>query len=158
MTVNYDHFKGNGKIMELAAHGHYQLNFQDNILYVEARGPFNKEVLQNYHQDMKDIIQKNKTKNWGVLAVFYGNSILTPEAESALIKVTKYRAKNGMIAHANVFKESIHADLQQTQFSRIYQTAKVHSHFFSDEQSAKNWLSQYLDSQEKKTPTKPQSA
>ena len=137
-----------GNITMHSAHGHYQLNFEDNILYVEAQGPFNKEVLANYHHDIEKLITKIKAKNkdlkWALLAIFHGNSILTPEAESALINTAKYRAQHGMIASANIFKNSIHADLQQTQFARIYQEAKVRSHFFSDEKSAKNWLQGYL--------------
>lgn len=134
--------------MMLAAHGHYELNFEDNILYVEAQGPFNKEVLANYHHDIETLITKitaeNKHRKWALLAIFHGNSILTPEAESALIATAKYRAEHGMIASANIFKESIHTDLQQTQFARIYQEAKVRNHFFSDEKSAKDWLQNYL--------------
>jgi len=132
----------------LAAHGQYKLNFKNNILYVEAQGPFNKEVLANYHHDIETLITQftanNKVKKWALLAVFHGNSILTPEAESALIITAKFRAQHGMIASANIFKDSIHIDLQQTQFARIYQKAKVKSHFFSDEKSAKNWLEGYL--------------
>lgn len=131
-----------------SAHGHYQLNFENNILYVEAQGPFNKEVLANYHQDIERLITKitteNKNAKWALLAIFHGNSILTPEAESALITTAKYRAQHGMIASANIFKNSIHTDLQQTQFARIYQEAKVRNHFFSDEKSAKSWLKSYL--------------
>ena len=130
--------------MNLSTHGSYRLSFENNILYVEAEGPFNAEILQEYYRDMKKIVEENKSKRWAALVTYHGNGIFTPDAEYALIEVTKYRAKNGMIANASVLKESIHADLQQTQLARIYQTAKVRSHFFSDEHSAKNWLTKFL--------------
>jgi uncharacterized protein YfkK (UPF0435 family) len=130
--------------MNLSAHGSYSLNFENNILHVNAEGPFNEEVLKKYHQDMKKIVKKHNNKRWAALVVYNGNGIFTPDAETELIEVTKFRAKNGMIANASVLKESVHADLQQTQLTRIYQTAKIRSHFFSDEHSAKNWLTEFL--------------
>jgi len=136
----------------LNAHGKYQMNFEGNILYVEAEGPFNKELLTDYHHDIEKLITQitteQKIKKWALLAIFHGDSILTPEAENALINTAKFRATKGMIASANIFKNSLHIDLQQTQFARIYQAAKVKNHFFSDEKSAKNWLLQYLKEKE----------
>ncbi|PCI62350.1 MAG: hypothetical protein COB35_03920 [Gammaproteobacteria bacterium] len=130
--------------MELHAHGSYHLNFENNILHIEAQGPFNETVLEKFHHDTHEIIKKHRAKKWASLVTYRGNGIFTPDAENALLKLMKHRARNGMIANASVLKESVHPDLQQTQLTRVYQAAKIHSHFFSEEKSAKNWLTQYL--------------
>ncbi|MBL4909909.1 MAG: hypothetical protein JKX78_07795 [Alteromonadaceae bacterium] len=130
--------------MVFHAHGNYNLSFENNILHIDAQGPFNETVLENFHQDALAIIEKNKAKQWASLVTYHGNGIFTPDAEDALVKLIKNRARHGMIANASVLKESIHPDLQQTQLARVYQAAKIRSHFFSEENSAKNWLKQYL--------------
>ena len=130
--------------MEFKSHGSYNLNFKNNILHIEAEGPFNENILERFHHDTHQIIKQHSTKQWASLVTYRGNGIFTPDAEKALVKLMKHRAKNGMVANASVLKESIHPDLQQTQLSRVYQAAKIRSHFFSEERSAKNWLKEYL--------------
>jgi hypothetical protein len=62
----------------------------------------------------------------------------------ALIETAIFRAKHGMVASAIIFKNSHHTDMLQMQFSRIYQHANVKNHCFSNENTAKKWLQQYL--------------
>jgi len=131
--------------MGFNSHGSYSFNFKNNILHIEAKGPFNEDILESFHYDTDQIIKQHRAKQWASLITYKGNGIFTPDAETALVKLIKHRARNGMIANASVLKESIHPDLQQTQLSRVYQTAKIRSHFFSDEKSAKSWLEEYLE-------------
>jgi len=136
--------------MDFSAHGRYNLNFKNNILHIEAEGPFNEKVLEKFHQDTLEMVNKHQNQQWASLVTYKGNGIFTPDAENALIELMKHRSHNGMIANACVLKESIHPDLQQTQLARIYQSAKVRSHFFSEESSAENWLTEYLAENRKK--------
>jgi len=136
--------------MEFQAHGSYDLNFENNILHIKAEGPFNEDILERFHNDTHEIIKQQIAKQWVSLVTYKGNGIFTPDAETALVKLMKHRARNGMIANASVIQESIHPDLQQTQLSRVYQKAKIRSHFFSDEKSAKNWLKEYLQENKSK--------
>ena len=50
-----------------------------------------------------------------------------------------------MIANATVIMNSNNADLQQMQLRRIYQTTDITFHVFSDNNSAKEWLTDYLE-------------
>lgn len=130
--------------MQLAEHGSYTIHPQDNILVVDAHGPFNELTSEQYIQDMYDACEKFSGKTWGLLITFYGNSVFSPEAEQALIEVTKYRMKKGMIANATVILESSSADLQQMQLRRIYQSCNLTFHVFSDIYSARNWLEGFV--------------
>jgi len=130
--------------MKLAAHGEYSIDPQDDMLVVDAHGPFNDETSENYVQDMYDACEQFSNKTWGLLVTFYGNSVFSPEAEHALIDVTKYRMKKGMIANACVILDSTTADLQQMQLHRVYKTCNLTFHVFSDITSARNWLKGFI--------------
>ena len=131
--------------MKLMAHGSYDIKIEDNILIVNARGPFNELLVQQFDRDIKGSIEHFKGKVWGSLVTYYGNGIFTPEAEEELVSITRYRVKHGMIVNASVFLESQHADLQQMQLRRVYQSCNVTFHSFSDSDSAKQWLQRYLE-------------
>ena len=132
--------------MKLATHGSYKIEPHGNILVVDAHGPFNEVTAAAYVQEMYQACDQFADKTWGLLVTFYGNSIFTPEAEQALIDITKYRMKRGMIANASVIIESNSADIQQMQLRRIYQSCNLTFHVFSDIESARNWLSEFIES------------
>jgi len=133
--------------MKLAAHGSYKIEPHGNILVVDAHGPFNEVTADAYVKEMYKACDHFNGKPWGLLVTFYGNSVFTPEAEQALINVTKYRVKRGMIANASVIMESNSADIQQMQLRRVYQTCNLTFHVFSDINSAQNWLSEFIEQQ-----------
>ncbi len=134
--------------MKLAAHGSYQIKSDDNILLVDAHGPFNEVTTQAYVQEMYQACNNFAGKTWGILVTFYGNSIFTPDAEQAIIEITRYRMERGMIANASVIINSNTADVQQMQLRRIYQNCNLPFHVFSDIESAKNWLVSYIEDNE----------
>lgn len=133
--------------MTSADQGNYSIKVQDNILHVDINGVFNDDLATSYDQDMRNLVQEMQGRPWGSLAIYHGNSIFTPEAEQALIEITKYRVQYGMVANATVILNSAHADLQQMQLRRIYQASNITFHVFSDEKSAKNWLKEFLQQQ-----------
>ncbi|WP_286234527.1 hypothetical protein [Thalassotalea sediminis] len=133
--------------MNLAAHGDYHIEKEGNILVVDAHGPFNEITAHAYVEDMQKACEQYQGKPWGLLVTFYGNSIFTPEAEKALVDVTRYRMQRGMIANASVIVESNSADIQQMQLRRVYQACNLKFHVFADIVSAKNWLVEFVEEQ-----------
>lgn len=134
-----------GLHMKLASHGSYRIVKENNILVVDARGPFNEETANNYVNEMYQACEAFDGKPWGLLVTFYGTSVFSPDAEKALIDVTKYRMKHGMIANASVIIDSNSADIQQMQLRRVYQTCNLTFHVFSDIVSAKRWLVDFVN-------------
>ncbi|WP_448565527.1 hypothetical protein [Thalassotalea ganghwensis] len=130
--------------MKLSEQGEYTIEQQGNILLVDARGPFSIEVTEKYSQDMHRACELFDCQPWGLLATFYGNSVFTPDAEQALIELTKFRVKRGMIANASVILNSNSGDIQQMQLRRIYQTCQLTFHVFADISSAKLWLDDFV--------------
>lgn len=131
-------------IMEKIIEDKYSIASQSNILEVEAFGPFNEQVTEKYIDDMYNACDRFSGQPWGLLIAFYGNSVFSPEAEEALIKVNKYRVEQGLIANASVLIDSSTADIQQLQLRRIYQACNITFYVFSDIDNAKSWLEQYL--------------
>ena len=106
--------------------------------------PFNEHVTEKYIDDMYSACEDFSGQPWGLLISFYGNSVFSPEAEAALIKVNKHRVKQGLIANASVLIDSSTADTQQLQLRRIYQACNITFYVFSDVENAKSWLEQFL--------------
>jgi hypothetical protein len=130
--------------MEYSAHGRYIIEQKNNILVVDAHGPFNEITAERYHQDIKQITEKMTGEPWGSLITFRGNSVFTPEAEEQLKETTQYRQKKGMIAIAVVILNSAYADMQQMQLQRIYHDCEIEFHVFSDSESATTWLNSFI--------------
>ncbi len=130
--------------MENLAHGSYLIEQSNNILLVEAKGPFNETTAEKYHQDIKSLTKNMTGEPWGLLITFSGNSVFTPEAEEQLKETTRYRQKKGMIAIAAVILNSAYADTQQMQLQRLYHYSQLEFHVFSDSESATAWLNTLL--------------
>ncbi len=131
--------------MVLPAHGSYTIEKKGDILCIEAKSPFHdNKVIEQYTQDIKIATQLFNNQPWASLVTYNGNGIFSPEAEKELVKITEYRMAHGMIANASVIQNSKHADLQQMQLRRIYQSVNLTFHVFSDPYSAKEWLDEFL--------------
>lgn len=138
--VNYQGFK-----MKRSVDGCYIIEQQDNIMLVDALGPFDETAAEIYHQDIKHVTEKMTGEPWGSLITFRGNSMITPDAEKQLRETTQYRQQKGMIAIAVVILNSAYADVQQMQMQRIYQDCQIEFHVFSDSDSASDWLNSYIE-------------
>jgi hypothetical protein len=131
--------------MPYSAHGSYSIEQQDNILLIDAQGPFNDVVTEQYHQDIKLITNKMSDSPWASLISFKGNSVFTPDAEQKLIETTQYRVDKGMVAIAAVILDSAYADILQMQLQRIYQNCSIQFNFFSDVKNAQKWLNSFIN-------------
>ncbi len=130
--------------MLTAAHRQYKIEQRDNILLVDAQGPFCEVTARQYHRDIMLLTDSMTNEAWGSLITFRGNSIFTPDAQQQLIDTTRYRQKKGMVAIAVVILNSVNADMQQMQLQQIYYYCQIDFHVFSDINNAKNWLLNYI--------------
>lgn len=131
--------------MQNSTHGSYTIEQHNNILMIDAQGPFNEETTEQYYQDIKLITKKMSGSPWASLVSFTGNSVFAPEAEHKLIETTQYRVDNGMVAVAAVIFNSAYADVLQMQLQRIYQSCGIQFNFFSNADHAKNWLDSFIN-------------
>lgn len=133
--------------MQSKTQGSYSLSVNNNILIVKAEGPFDEETIKQYLLDSQAATEEINHEPWAILTTFSGKGILTPEAEQALIDITKERQKNNLTAVTVVIKNNLQADLQQIQLARIYQSCNITANFFSDEDRAYQWLNSFMSKQ-----------
>lgn len=131
--------------MQYSTHGSYRIEQQNNILMIDAQGPFDDVISEQYHKDIKIITQKMRNNPWASLVSFTGNAVITPDAELNLIETTQYRVDNGMVAIAAVILDSAYADTLQMQLQRIYLNCSVQFNFFSDTKNAQRWLESFIN-------------
>jgi len=133
--------------MQYSAKGSYRIEQQNNILLIDIdeQSTFNDVVSEQYHKDIKVIMQKMRHNPWASLITFKGSGVFTPEVEQNLIETTHYRVENGMVAIAVVIIDSTYADTLQMQLQRIYQNCSVQFYFFSDTKNAKDWLESFIN-------------
>jgi len=121
-------------------HGEYEIELLGNILRVDGRGVVTKQLLQQYHNDVKKITLPLGGQSWGFLGFVHGTGILTPEAELALVGSIQLRKTYGMSACALVTKEADIPTLVNSQFERVYIEAQIDYYFCSSEDEALAWL------------------
>lgn len=141
---NYD-FAHIGYQMKPSVPGSYSIVQDKNILLVDAQGPFDEAMIQQYHQDIAHYTKKMSSAPWASLITFKGKGVFTPDAEENLIATTHFRMENGMVAIAAVINNTTNGDILQMQLQRIYQSCRIKFHFFSDTRNAKIWLEGFIN-------------
>ncbi len=131
--------------MQSSVDGNYSIVQDKNILLVDIQGALDEAVTKQYHQDIAHFTEKMIGSPWGSLITFREKGVITPDAEQNLIETTHYRIKNGMVALAAVINNTTNGDILQMQLQRIYQSCQIQFHFFSDPNSAKVWLDNFIN-------------
>jgi len=131
--------------MQFSAHGKYTIEQQDNILIVDAQGPFNDVITEQYKQEMKKVIKQINAPHWATAIIYHGNGVFTPEAEYSLIETTRYRMEKGMIAVAAVIAKDSYSNILHMQLQRIYHACNITFQAFNKQTAAVHWLKTLLD-------------
>ena len=53
----------------------YKITAQDNILFVDASGPFDFDTMLQYKSETLEAIEKLKHEPWGCIACFHGSGV-----------------------------------------------------------------------------------
>ena len=124
-------------------HGTYRIQLLDRVIYVSAKGPFNDDAVKAYSRDLTSSIQTLAPDPWSLCAVFKNESLFTPEAETELTAVTRWRKDKGMHCVAVVLQDIREKVIFQAQMEKIYSTVGVTHAFFDDTASAFSWLAEH---------------
>lgn len=128
--------------MSFQTHGQYSIKIEDNIIIVDAEGPFNDELINAYQADYRSAMSQvcEKYKTWSQIIYLYHDSLLTPEAEEELTKLNVAKNAQGLTHGAVIFVDTEGSNLLATQFQRIYDKAGITVVFTTDLGDAKMWL------------------
>lgn len=126
--------------MQFSCHGIYEVKVEDGILFVDATGPFNEELINSYRQAIEKCIQIVEAHSWNQIIVLHDMSLFTPEAELALTESLINRKSRKLNASAVVFVDIEGEIIIKQQMSKAYNTAKVQHEYFTSIEEAKIWL------------------
>lgn len=122
-------------------HGVFEVSVEGKLLLVNAKGPFNEQLVNLYQQALETCIATlQQYNNWSQIIVMHHLSLFTPEAEHALINSLIDRKLKGLSFSAVVLVNAEGQSLIEQQMARIYQCAGITFKFFDSVETAKLWI------------------
>ena len=115
--------------MYFTEHGVFEVKIEDNILLVDATGPFNEELIIQYEKALESCINILETSKWNQIITLHQFSLFTPEAEQRLTQSLKNRRSRRLVACVVVLKNIEGESLIKEQMSRCYKCAGVKHEF-----------------------------
>ena len=125
------------------SHGEFIVSYQDNIIEVEATGPFNLKAVKRYEEDVVEAVTHIHSP-WGQIVFMHQNCLYTPEAEKEMHKFSKLRKRLGLSAIVLVFIDHQAMFLIKDKISEFYLQHDIPCEFFTQKVEASEWLSQQL--------------
>jgi len=132
-------------MQSFAPHGEYRISVEKNMLLVEAKGPFNSEIVASYTTDMA-LAVKQVVAPWSQLIVLHQEGLFTPSAEKQMYSTIRARKDLGMCASGIVIIGAIARFAIEMQISRIYNDLQVKHQYFDNEKEARDWLLEVVSS------------
>jgi len=126
--------------MSFIEHGLFEVKTKDDLLLVDATGPFNEELLIQYENALESCIQNLEMLNWKQIITLNQLSLFTPEAEQVLTNTIINRRSRGLMACAIILKDVEGESLIKAQMSRCYNRAGVKHNFITSIHDANKWL------------------
>ena len=68
-------------------HGSYKISTRpNNVVVLDARGPWNAEAVNSYHLDMVKVVERFKGQPWRHIAILRCETLFIPEVTSFLLQ------------------------------------------------------------------------
>jgi len=124
-------------------HGELTIQINHNIMEITATGPWNMEFFDMLHRELIRSFQQLQQLPYATLLTPVGETLGVNEAVDYHIAFLKH-AKTTAVAI--VLSESEFAGATQRLLHDVYRRAGLTHAFFDDEDSARQWLQQQLNS------------
>ncbi len=123
----------------MQGHGKTLFNWDNNILYVEAFGPFNEEGIVDAADSYQNAIIDRTSDLFSIIEIWDAECLGSPQTISEVGKHWSILSRNGCISLAIVVANGVQKSIVK---SRLPEIGKV----FSDKEDAIQWLQQKLNS------------
>jgi hypothetical protein len=129
-------------------HGTMDIQVSGRLNILEARGPFNKElvVAGDAAQESLDAVL-NAQGRWGTVLVFKDSALASPEAVAEIANIVKRRVDKGIrpVAIALVVGPDVEGGaIMQSHYLAAYAKAGIPGQVFDDVEKAKAWVLQAI--------------
>lgn len=130
--------------MEFWEHGSFEITIQENILILDAEGPFNSELITRYYNELKTRAVAFNDEPWAHVAILRGLCSFTPDVFSLLPEVLDWKKSNLMVSEAVCFIDAGGASLTKQQIADSYGSAGIENRTFENLDDAITWSKQNL--------------
>jgi len=123
-------------------HGYCNISHDENIIVMDAEGPWNDEFFVEMHQKLLGAVEQVDINNYAILVTLIGESIAT--SDSLVTHENYVKAGNAKAIAFNL----AYCDtplITEMMFAKIYNNNSLDNKFFNDSASAKLWLKEYLN-------------
>ncbi len=123
---------------EFIAHGHCSYTIEDNIVTINATGPWNLEFFKQMHRELSDIIlHEVDFHNFAILLELNGDTFATQEGLDYHLNLVKQGPTKALAINS---AESNAAQITQSIFKKVYDKAGLENQHFDSTKAAKQWL------------------
>ncbi len=127
---------------EYSPHGKCLYNVADNIITIDATGPWNLEFFRQMHRELSQhILNDVDYHNFAILLILKGESLATQDGLDYHLSVVKTGPTKALAIIANSCDSP---PLSQSMFQKIYNQAGLKNQAFNDIDAAKAWLKSQL--------------
>lgn len=123
------------------SHGNADITVDDNVIFVEATGPWNMEYFKGFHEELLAASAHLKPGKFGVHLTVKGEAIASPDSIEAHIEFLKRSTVLGIAVN---FEQCTTTRISKLIFEDIYQRAGHNFLIVDDHQSGCDWLASVL--------------
>lgn len=124
-----------------APHGKFSLSVKENIIYIEAQGPWNIEFTLHLHQDLLAVASQVDINNYGIVLTPIGEAIAGDDVIQAHINFVSNAQTKAVAVN---FEKCLTIPISQALFKRVYESAGINYQFFSSMANSKKWVKTQL--------------
>ncbi len=126
--------------MKFIEHGIFEVRTEEQLLLVDATGPFNEELIISYQKSLESCIQSLQETEWNQIITLHCMSVFTPKAADALTETLINRKSRGLQRSAVVYGDVDCKVMLVEQIGRCYKKAEVGYQFFNTLEKAQEWI------------------
>ncbi len=118
-------------------HGTLDIVIEDNLILIEAQGPWNIEYLDYLHEQLRIAVSKVDINNYAILITPKGEAI---SVEAGLEYHLNFIRQGNTKAVALNLAHCTTALLTESLFTKLYRAAGIKHAFFDNNFDARQWL------------------
>ncbi len=127
---------------EFTPHGDCSFIVEDNLITIDATGPWNLEFFKNMHRDLGHIITHNVDyHNFAILLIFRGDSLAAQDGLDYHLHLVSKGTTKALAMHVTSSESPL---VTQSIFKKLYDKAGLKNQVFDDIELAKSWLKSHL--------------
>ena len=107
-------------------HGVYTLEtLPNNILVTDAIGPWNLELVQQYHNEVVKIVEGFNGAQWHNVAILRSETLFIPEVADYLKVQSQWRESSNVVSETVILKDSMSRFTSQEQIRVLFKGSPV---------------------------------